>query len=461
MSTRQTTPAFGRRSIVVTPSELPRVAFSPPIAVSTPSTGDWVRSNLTDLRLLCLNVIDPAVVSALSPDKLLGEMEKLVSVTASEKRIQVNGREQKQLAIDLVNDMLGLGPLQVFLDDDAVTDIMVNGPDRIFIEVGGKTIWSPVHFRDTAHLATICQRIVSAVGRRVDEASPIADARLPDGSRINVVFPPLALDGPYLSIRKFSKHPINFDKLVEYGSCTRPLAKILELAGRARLNVLISGGTGSGKTTLMNAISRTIDPAERIVTIEDAAELQLQQPHVVRLETRPPSLEGRGEVTQRDLVRNALRMRPDRVIIGEVRGSEAFDMLQAMNTGHDGSMSTIHANNTRDALTRIENMVQMGSFGLPVRSIRTQIASAIDMIVQVSRQRDGRRRVLQVTDVGGLEGDIIVLNDVFRYEMREISNEGAVEGNYIVSRARPSFHERLRYFGVVDEWNAVLNEQDI
>jgi len=458
MSEQRPAQTFGRRAHVVAP---PVSTTVPTVSTSSASTtGDWVRSNLTDLRLLCLNVIDPALVSSLSSDKLLAEMERIVSQTATEKRIQVNGREQKQLAVDLVNDMLGLGPLQVFLDDDAVTDIMVNGPDRIFIEVGGKTIWSHVHFRDAAHLSTICQRIVSAVGRRVDEASPIADARLSDGSRINVVFPPLALDGPYLSIRKFSKQPINFDKLIEYGSCTRPLAKILELAGRARLNVLISGGTGSGKTTLMNAISRTIDAGERIVTIEDAAELQLQQPHVVRLETRPPSLEGRGEVTQRDLVRNALRMRPDRVIIGEVRGSEAFDMLQAMNTGHDGSMSTIHANNTRDALTRIENMVQMGSFGLPVRSIRTQIAGAIDMIVQVARQRDGRRRVLQVTDVGGLEGDVIVLNDMFRYEMRDISNEGEIEGHYIISRARPSFHERLRYFGIADEWSSALNEQE-
>lgn len=419
---------------------------------------DWVRSNIAEVRLLCLNAIDPASVAAMPQDRLHAEIEKTVAQIATENRIQLNGREQRQLATDLVNDMLGLGPLQVLLDDDSITDIMVNGPDRVFVEVGGKTIWSNIRFRDAAHLAGICQRIVSAVGRRVDEASPIADARLADGSRVNVVFPPLALDGPYLSIRKFSRRAISFDRLIEYGSLTRPLATILEVAGKCRLNIVISGGTGSGKTTLMNAISRSIDPGERVVTIEDAAELQLQQPHIVRLETRPPSLEGKGEVNQRDLVRNALRMRPDRVIIGEVRGAEAFDMLQAMNTGHDGSMSTIHANTTRDALTRIENMVQMGSFGLPTKAIRTQIAGAIDLIVQVERQRDGRRRVVQVSDIGGIEGDIIITNNVFQYEVQGESAGGHIEGRYNVSRVRPSFHDRLRYFGAAQQWADAVAE---
>ena len=322
-------------------------------------------------------------------DLLTADMEQLVSEIATERRIQLNGREQRALASELVHDMLGLGPLEPLLEDDSINDIMVNGPDKMFVERRGKVVLSNMRFRDATHLANICQRIAAAVGRRIDESSPMVDARLKDGSRVNIVFPPLALDGPYMSIRKFGSKTIDFARLIEFGAMTPSVAKLLEIAGRARLNVIISGGTGSGKTTLLNAMSRMIDHGERIVTIEDAAELQLQQPHVVRLETRPASLEGRGEITQRDLVRNALRMRPDRIIIGEVRGGEAFDMLQAMNTGHDGSMSTIHANTTRDALTRIENMVQMGNMGLPSRAIRTQIVGAVDLIVQVERQRDG------------------------------------------------------------------------
>ena len=288
---------------------------------------------------------------------------------------------------------------------------------------------SDTKFRDATHVANISQRIASSIGRRIDESSPMVDARLKDGSRVNIVFPPLALDGPYISIRKFSRQQIDFAKLIGFGSLTAPVARVLEIAGRCRLNVIISGGTGSGKTTLMNAMSRLIDAGERIVTIEDAAELQLQQPHVVRLETRPSSLEGRGEVTQRDLIHNALRMRPDRIIVGEVRGSEAFDMLQAMNTGHDGSMSTVHANTTRDAVTRIENMVQMGNMGLPARSIRAQFVGAVDLIVQVERHRDGKRRVTQVTDVCGLEGDTVILNDIFAYHVDGETMAGGLVGS--------------------------------
>ena len=298
------------------------------------------------------------------------------------------------------------------------------------------------------------------MGRRVDESSPMLDARLKDGSRVNIVFPPLALDGPYISIRKFARNRIDFAQLVTFGSMSTGVARILEIAGRCRLNVIISGGTGSGKTTLLNAISQLIDNAERIVTVEDAAELQLQQPHVVRLETRPPSLEGRGEVTQRDLVRNALRMRPDRIIVGEVRSGEAFDMLQAMNTGHDGSMSTIHANTSRDAVTRIENMVQMGNFGLPSKSIRQQIVSAVNLIVQVERQRDGSRRLVQLTEVCGLEGDIVILNDIFAFELTGETTDGRLYGTYRVSRARPSFNDRLAYFGLDRVWATTLEEAE-
>ncbi|MGI4795256.1 MAG: CpaF family protein [Janthinobacterium lividum] len=453
----QEVPAFGRRRIVST-TQRPTLPDEPkPIPVSTRSD---ISQPAMDLRMICLARLDPAAVAAMPQERLLGEVERVVADLATERRIQLNGREQRQLASELVNDMLGLGPLQPLLDDDTVADIMVNGPNCVFVERRGKMSLSDIRFRDSNHVASICQRIASAVGRRIDESSPMVDARLLDGSRVNIVFPPLALDGPYLSIRKFAKRVIDFDKLVENGSCTRQLARILEVAGRARLNVIISGGTGSGKTTLMNAMSRTIDPGERVVTIEDAAELQLQQPHVVRLETRPPSLEGRGEITQRDLVRNALRMRPDRVIIGEVRGAEAFDMLQAMNTGHDGSMSTIHANTTRDALTRIENMVQMGNMGLPQRAIRTQIVGAIDIIVQVERQRDGGRRITQVSDVGGLEGDVVIMNEVFQLEIDGETSDGRILSHYKVSRARPSFYDRLTYFQLDRAWTAALEDAE-
>ena len=448
---------FGRRrtdELIQRPPALPPAPVSP-IPAHPPQN-----SAINELRSLCLARIDAGFVASMTADRLALEVERTLSEIATERRFQLNGREQRELAAELVHDMLGLGPLEPLLEDDAVTDIMVNGPDRVFVERRGKMALSAAKFRDTAHVANVCQRIAAAIGRRVDESSPMVDARLKDGSRVNIVFMPLALDGPYISIRKFSKRKIDFDQLVEYGSLTRPVARILEIAGRSRLNVVISGGTGSGKTTMMNAMSRLIDHGERIVTVEDAAELQLQQPHVVRMETRPASLEGRGEITQRDLVRNALRMRPDRIIIGEVRGGEAFDMLQAMNTGHDGSMSTVHANTTRDALTRIENMVQMGNMGLPARAIRTQIVGAIDLIIQIERQRDGTRRVTQVTDVSGLEGEVVILNDIFLFEVNGETTGGQLTGQYRVSRSRPSFHQRLSYFGLDRAWTAALEENE-
>jgi pilus assembly protein CpaF len=357
-----------------------------------------------------------------------------------------------------VHDILGLGPLEPLLEDESINDIMVNGPARTFVERHGKVVLSTVKFRDRQRLSNICQRIASAVGRRIDESSPMVDARLADGSRVNIVFPPLALDGPYISIGKFSKKSIDFAKLIEFKALTLPAAQVLEIAARCRLNVIISGGTGSGKTTLLNAMSRMIGVGERVVTVEDAAELQLQQPHVVRLETRPASLEGRGEVGQRDLVRNALRMRPDRIIVGEVRGGEAFDMLQAMNTGHDGSMSTIHANNTHDALTRIENMVRMGNIGLPSKAIRTQIVGAVDMIEQVERQRDGGRRVTQVSEICGMEGEVITMNTVFEFEVRGEDRDGRLFGNYKVSHVAPAFLPRLSYFGMEKAWQAAIED---
>lgn len=453
------TPMFGRRRTeaeALAPRPAAPAAPTPPAApiIPVPSTSD----SLSELRTLALSQLDPAAAASLPAERLSPEIEKLVADIATERRIQLNAREQRQLASELVNDMLGLGPLQPLLDDEGIADIMVNGPDKVFIEKGGRVTLSNVKFRDAQHVANICQRIASTVGRRIDESSPLCDARLLDGSRVNIVFPPLALDGPYVSIRKFTRKKIDFQRLVAFGSMTPQVARVLEIAGRSRLNIVISGSTGSGKTTMLNALSRMIDTSERVITIEDAAELQLQQPHVVRLETRPPNLEGKGEITQRDLVKNALRMRPERIILGEVRGSEAFDMLQAMNTGHDGSMCTLHANNTRDALTRIENMVQMGNMGLPLRAIKTQIVGAVDIIIQVERHRDGGRRLTQVTDVVGLEGDVVILNDIFQFEFTGETPEGRLSGTYKVGRGRPSFWERLVYFGMDRAWVAAMEE---
>jgi pilus assembly protein CpaF len=428
------------------------------VAAAANAAAVSTRQDIAELRALCLAKMDATAVASLQPERLLIEVERLISDLATERRVQMNGREQRQLATELVDDMLGLGPLEPLLLDESINDIMVNGPEKCFVERGGKLVQVPVRFRDWQHLTNICQRIAASVGRRVDEASPMVDARLKDGSRVNIILPPLALDGPSISIRKFSKKPIDFEKLIGYGSLTPAIARILEIAARCRLNIIVSGGTGSGKTTMMNAMSRFIDPAERVVTVEDAAELQLQQPHVVRLETRPASLEGKGEVNARDLVRNALRMRPDRIIIGEVRGAEAFDMLQAMNTGHDGSMSTIHANNTRDALARIENMVQMSSMGLSPKAIRTQVVAAVNIIVQVERQRDGGRRVTQVTEIAGIEGETQLLNDIFKFEVTGETATGKLIGRYEVSRIRSTFSERLQYFGLERAWAHALED---
>ncbi|WP_419898748.1 CpaF family protein [Roseomonas sp. USHLN139] len=452
--------SFGRR-----PSEAaaPAGATPPramPAAAAPAAAPPPLATPLLELRQLCMTRIDPSQIAGSSPERLIPEIERLLTEIANERRLQLNAREQHQLALELVDDMLGLGPLQPLLDDDSIADIMVNGPQRVFVERRGQLTLAPVQFRDHQHIAGIAQRIAAGVGRRIDESSPMVDARLADGSRVNIVFPPLAIDGPCLSIRKFARRAIDFATLVELGSMPVGAARILEIAARCRLNVLISGGTGSGKTTLLNAMSRLIDHGERVITVEDAAELQLQQPHVVRLETRPASLEGRGEVTQRDLVRNALRMRPDRIIIGEVRGPEAFDMLQAMNTGHDGSMSTIHANNTRDALTRAENMVQMGNLGLAPRAIRMQMASALNLVIQAERQRDGVRRLVQVTEVCGLEGDVFILNDIFQFEFGGETPDGRITGHYKVSRARPAFHDRLTYFGLERAWASALGEAE-
>ncbi len=449
-----TEPTFGRRAgFQPAPPVLSAVSTIP--AGSVPLAPP---SGAAELRTACLARLDATLLADATSEQLHIDVERLIADIADEKRIQINGREQRQLAAELVHDMVGLGPLEPLLDDDSITDIMVNGPDKVFVERRGKVVLTAVRFRDISHVANVAQRIAAAVGRRVDESSPMVDARLADGSRVNIIFPPLALNGACISIRKFARRRINFDTIVANGSATAQMARILRLASTARLNIIISGGTGAGKTTLMNALSQTIDEGERIITVEDAAELQLQQPHVVRLETRPSNLEGRGEISQRDLVKNALRMRPDRLIIGEVRGAEAFDMLQAMNTGHDGSMSTIHANTTRDAITRIENMVQMGQPNLPLRAIRTQIVSAVDLIIQLERMRDGIRRISQVTEVIGLEGEVVTLNDIFKFEYEGENPDGSLRGRFIVSHIRPAFWGRLQYFNLDRAWAAAIDD---
>jgi pilus assembly protein CpaF len=410
------------------------------------------------LRVQVMERVDPVVAADLPGPALRAQLEALVHELADRERIEISAREQARLAEELADDMVGYGPLEPLLQDETVNDIMVNGPDHIFVERRGVVQRVNIRFRSGAQVAAIAQKMAATVGRRVDESSPLVDCRLPDGSRVNAVFPPIALDGCSISIRKFAKKRIDFARMIEFGSMSPTVARVLEIAARCRLNFVVSGGTGSGKTTLMNAMSRMIDNNERIVTIEDAAELQLQQPHVVRLETRPPNLEGKGEITARDLIKNALRMRPDRIIVGEVRGAEAFDMLQAMNTGHDGSFCTIHANTTRDALTRIENMVQMGIANLPLRAIRTQIASAVDLIIQIGRMRDGGRRVLGISEVCGLEGDVITMNDVFAFEYGGEDPSGRIQGRWVTPAIRPGFYDRLAYFGLGEAWMQALQE---
>lgn len=392
--------------------------------------------------------IDLQTASRLPDGELRGQIIDLIGEIVMEQKLPVNSQEQQQLAAEIVDDMVGLGPLEPLLKDEAITDIMVNGPDQIYIERKGKLEIANARFRDNEHVMNVAQRIVTAVGRRVDEMSPICDARLKDGSRVNVIAPPLSLKGCSISIRKFSKKKITLDVMAAQNNISQPLCTLLKIAGACRLNLIISGGTGSGKTTLLNAMSRLIDHGERVVTIEDAAELQLQQPHVVPLETRPANLEGHGEISMRDLVKNALRMRPDRIILGEVRGGEAMDLLQAMNTGHDGSMGTLHANNPREALTRLENMVNMSGMKLPSHAIRHQIASAVQLIVQIQRMRDGIRRITHVTEVVGMEGDVIVTQDLFVYEFQGEDEHGKLIGEFKPTGLRPNFLRQAAYFGL-------------
>ncbi|MGI9483587.1 MAG: CpaF family protein [Hyphomicrobiales bacterium] len=395
-----------------------------------------------------IDAIDLTKLSQLDRAAAREEIRDIVSEIIAIKDVMMSIAEQEELLEDICNDVLGYGPLEPLLARDEIADIMVNGSNTVYIEVEGKIEPTGIRFRDNQQLMNICQRIVSQVGRRVDEASPICDARLPDGSRVNVIAPPLAIDGAALTIRKFKKDRLRLTDLVNLKSVTPEGAKILSIIGRVRCNVLISGGTGSGKTTLLNALTGFIEEDERVITCEDAAELQLQQPHVVRLETRPPNLEGEGEITMRDLVKNCLRMRPERIIVGEVRGPEAFDLLQAMNTGHDGSMGTLHANTPREALSRLESMITMGGFALPSKTIKEMIVGSIDLIVQAARLRDGSRKITHITEVVGMEGDVVITQDLFVFDIEGEDASGKIMGRHrSTGIARPHFWDRARYYG--------------
>jgi len=395
-----------------------------------------------------LDRVDLGVMESLTPERLREEIKLLVERLLLEEGRPINEAERRTMVQDIQNEVLGLGPLEPLLADVSVSDILVNTYKQVYVERAGKLELTTVRFSDNDHLLKIIDKIVSRVGRRVDESSPMVDARLPDGSRVNAIIPPLAIDGPLLSIRRFAVVPLRMEDLLHLATLTPEMAELLAGLVRARVNVLISGGTGSGKTTLLNILSAYIPATERIVTIEDAAELQLQQPHVVRLETRPPNIEGKGEVTQRSLVRNSLRMRPDRIVIGEVRGPEVLDMLQAMNTGHDGSMTTIHANAPRDALTRLENMIGMAGMNLPPKAMRQQISSAIGVVLQVSRLSDGRRKLLSLQEITGMESDIVTMQEIFLFHQTGIGPDGAVQGAFRATGIRPKFSERMRTRGI-------------
>jgi pilus assembly protein CpaF len=419
----------------------------PPAPVEAPRSEEYYQMKSMIFGAL-IEAIDLSQLAKLDGESAREEIRDIINEIISLKNVVLSIAEQEELLDDICNDVLGYGPLEPLLARDDIADIMVNGAGKTYIETAGKIQLTSIRFRDNAQLMNICQRIVSQVGRRVDEASPICDARLADGSRVNVIAPPLAIDGPALTIRKFKKDKLTLDQLVRFGAISPPGAEILKIIGRVRCNVVISGGTGSGKTTLLNCLTNYIEHDERVITCEDAAELQLQQPHVVRLETRPPNLEGSGAVTMRDLVKNCLRMRPERIIVGEVRGPEAFDLLQAMNTGHDGSMGTLHANTPRECLSRIESMITMGGFSLPSKTLREMICSSVDVIIQAQRMRDGSRRITHITEVMGMEGDVIITQDLMLYDVLGEDPNGRLIGRHrSTGIGRPRLWERARYFG--------------
>ena len=411
------------------------------------------RNAHTDLKVelhqRLLDVINLQALDKMSRQQIEAEVGDIVYEELSKQNQALNNQERKALVSDVLDELLGLGPIEPLLKDPTITDILINGYSKVFVERYGVLEPTNVRFKDDRHLLRIIQKIVSAIGRRIDESAPLVDARLSDGSRVNAIIPPLAIDGASMSIRKFARVPISMERLIEIGSVPVQVSEVLKAVVKARRNVLISGGTGSGKTTMLNAMSAFVDNRERIVTIEDSAELQLQQEHVVRLETRPPNIEGRGEITQRELVKNSLRMRPDRIIVGEVRAGEAFDMLQAMNTGHDGSMTTVHANTARDALSRVEQMIGMSGIDIPPRAARAQIASAINVVIQVGRLSDGRRKLLSLSELTGMEGEVVTMQEIFRFRQTGVAADGQVLGKFEATGIRPKFIEQVMAHGVV------------
>ena len=408
-----------------------------------------------------IDTIDLSQLAKLEQESAREEIRDIVNDIIAIKNFAMSIAEQEELLEDICNDVLGYGPLEPLLARDDIADIMVNGSKQVYIEVNGKVEQTGIRFRDNQQLLNICQRIVSQVGRRVDESSPICDARLPDGSRVNVIAPPLSIDGTALTIRKFKKDKLTLDQLVKFGAISPEGAEVLKIIGRVRCNVIISGGTGSGKTTLLNCLTNYVDRDERVITCEDSAELQLQQPHVVRLETRPPNLEGEGEVTMRDLVKNCLRMRPERIIVGEVRGPEVFDLLQAMNTGHDGSMGTIHSNSPRECLNRIESMIAMGGYTLPQKTVREIVVGSVDVVIQAARLRDGSRRITHITEVIGMEGDVIITQDLVLYNIKGEDANGKLIGKHVATGvARPAFWDRARYYGEEQRLAAALEAME-
>jgi pilus assembly protein CpaF len=454
---RPASPVFTPTNVAAAPAS----ASAPPPAVESRRSDDYYQTKSMIFGAL-IEAIDLSQLSKLDADSAREEIRDIVNEIIIIKNVVMSISEQEELLEDICNDVLGYGPLEPLLARDDIADIMVNGAQKTYIEVGGKIQLTNIRFRDNAQLMNICQRIVSQVGRRVDDTSPICDARLPDGSRVNVIAPPLAIDGPALTIRKFKKDKFTLDQLVKFGAISPEGAEILKIIGRVRCNTVIIGGTGSGKTTLLNCLTNYIENDERVVTCEDAAELQLQQPHVVRLETRPPNIEGTGAITMRDLVKNCLRMRPERIIVGEVRGPEAFDLLQAMNTGHDGSMGTLHANSPREGLSRLESMITMGGFALPSKTIREMIVSSIDVVVQAARLRDGSRRITHITEVLGMEGDVIITQDLLVYEVLGEDAQGKLRGVHrSTGVGRPRFWDRARYFGEEERLAAALDAAEV
>ncbi|CAE6763090.1 CpaF family protein [Paraburkholderia haematera] len=437
-------PEPGRGAEAAPPSLPATTALSTADRHDAPIRSDTFKT----IRSAVFSSMNMSAALMMSRSDVRAGIEQIAAETIVRDRLTLTLAEQTFIVDEILNDMFGIGPIEPLLADERVTDILVNGPDQVYVERGGRLELTALKFRDNAHVINVAQRIATAVGRRVDESSPMVDARLADGSRVNVVLPPIALHGASISIRKFSKRNITLGRMSQQGNISAAMVDVLRIATACRLNIVISGGTGSGKTTLLNALSRFIDEGERIVTIEDAAELQLQQPHVVSLETRPENSEGLGGVSQRDLVRNALRMRPDRIILGETRGTEAFDVLQAMNTGHDGSMTTVHANTPRDAITRLESMVMMANGNLPLMSIRRQITSAVHLILQIERMRDGVRRVTHVTEIAGMEGDVVITQDLFTFRYSASAYEAQVRGVFEGSSLRPVFAQRAAYYGL-------------